>query len=560
MEASSYHIGQRLSLKGQLCTIRYIGAVADKPGDWLGVEWDDPTRGKHDGTHDGVRYFECRNTSKSAASFLKSKQTWDRPRSFYQALREKYMPEHADTASEIVYFSSKRAEEVGFEKFAKRQAQLQGIHTIVLDYMQVHGEIFESERSAISETCGHVTELDLGSNLFESLDEIMALCALLPKLSRLTLDGNRFTVDSCQQDALSGVRSLSLSNTWLTWPEICTVATHFPNLTELLAAQNGLKRVGPDPMPKNLKRMVLSGNEFGTLNDLESLAQCERLEELLLKHCHVSMARTGERPLSETIRSIDLSHNRIVSWTFFNVLEEAYPNLKQLHVGGNPLYKDLKSAEGRALTAEDGYMLTIARLPRVEYLNYSKTTEKERLNAEVYYLSQVAAHLTNTPAEKASDVLREHPRWKELCDEYGEPTVANLRKEDQLDPGSLAARLVRIYFVLAAESLPDLSARTWTEEIPKSFNIYSVLGLVGKRLGIVPFELRLIWETGEEDPVGKAADYAGPEWWDSSDDECGPTSKLGEFVTRDVELVASTRAIGTYFEGREARVRVEANP
>ena len=31
-------------------------------GEWYGIEWDDPDRGKHDGTHEGVKYFECRYT------------------------------------------------------------------------------------------------------------------------------------------------------------------------------------------------------------------------------------------------------------------------------------------------------------------------------------------------------------------------------------------------------------------------------------------------------------------------------------------------------------------
>ena len=59
MEKPTHYPGQRLSLKKQLCTVRYVGPVADKPGEWLGVEWDDPSRGKHDGTHDGVQYFTC---------------------------------------------------------------------------------------------------------------------------------------------------------------------------------------------------------------------------------------------------------------------------------------------------------------------------------------------------------------------------------------------------------------------------------------------------------------------------------------------------------------------
>lgn len=59
MIPKEHYVGERLSLRGQICTIHYIGPVGDKSGTWLGVEWDDPIRGKHNGTHDGVEYFNC---------------------------------------------------------------------------------------------------------------------------------------------------------------------------------------------------------------------------------------------------------------------------------------------------------------------------------------------------------------------------------------------------------------------------------------------------------------------------------------------------------------------
>ena len=60
--ASAPEIGQRRSYDGLVCTVRYVGEVAGTSGAWLGVEWDDPTRGKHDGSHKGVKYFECKES------------------------------------------------------------------------------------------------------------------------------------------------------------------------------------------------------------------------------------------------------------------------------------------------------------------------------------------------------------------------------------------------------------------------------------------------------------------------------------------------------------------
>ena len=65
---ASYETGQRVRDEhGFAGTVRYIGPVAtskDASASWVGVEWDDATRGKHDGMvtcKDGssARYFTC---------------------------------------------------------------------------------------------------------------------------------------------------------------------------------------------------------------------------------------------------------------------------------------------------------------------------------------------------------------------------------------------------------------------------------------------------------------------------------------------------------------------
>jgi hypothetical protein len=53
-------VGTRISVAGSLGTVKFAGSVDNTKGVWLGVEWDDPDRGKHSGTKDGKHYFECR--------------------------------------------------------------------------------------------------------------------------------------------------------------------------------------------------------------------------------------------------------------------------------------------------------------------------------------------------------------------------------------------------------------------------------------------------------------------------------------------------------------------
>jgi dynactin complex subunit len=53
-------VGTRIYVAGSLGTVKFAGSVDNTKGVWLGVEWDDPDRGKHSGTKDGKHYFECR--------------------------------------------------------------------------------------------------------------------------------------------------------------------------------------------------------------------------------------------------------------------------------------------------------------------------------------------------------------------------------------------------------------------------------------------------------------------------------------------------------------------
>lgn len=53
-------INDRIECNGQFGSVKYIGPVDGYSGTWLGIDWDDPDRGKHNGSVNGKQYFEAR--------------------------------------------------------------------------------------------------------------------------------------------------------------------------------------------------------------------------------------------------------------------------------------------------------------------------------------------------------------------------------------------------------------------------------------------------------------------------------------------------------------------
>lgn len=58
-KAAETALNERVLYQGNAATVRWRGSVAGKAGEWLGLELDDSALGRHDGTVDGVRLFDC---------------------------------------------------------------------------------------------------------------------------------------------------------------------------------------------------------------------------------------------------------------------------------------------------------------------------------------------------------------------------------------------------------------------------------------------------------------------------------------------------------------------
>ena len=372
----------------------------------------------------------------------------------------------------------------------------------------------------------------------------------------------------------------------MSWEELCHVSTKAPVLSTLIASINQLSYLPETPLgtlPSTLTSLYLELNDFTSIADVASLAGLKSLRNLHLKGNQIgSLARDGDASgrlpvFADSLQYLDISYNRVSAWSFVDALPACFPGLTSLRFAHNPVYNDPDPAfttQPKAAT-EEAYMFTVGRLAALRALNFGAISADDRQNAEMFYLARIGKHLAAAPESRAADVLADHRRYAELCELYGPPVV---NRTQEVNPAFLEARLVTVQFVLHRERQDggggdETVAREETARIPKSFDIYAVKGVAGRLFGAEPLSLRLVWETGEWDPVAGFDD----EVEDSSDEEGGEEGpepapghpvqdaaetpagegRAGRWVKREVELHDGPRQLGFCVDGLEAKIRVE---
>lgn len=383
------------------------------------------------------------------------------------------------------------------------------------------------------------------------------------------------------------MKELALDETFLQWDEICHIAAGFPSLAGLYASTNQLSRLSPIPIStitSTLTSVYMEFNDFTSLSDVASLTALASLRSLHLKGNNISTIESdstqGPPVFPSTLTYLDVSYNRIHRWSFVDALSDAFPGLTSLRLAHNPIYDnpafdnaDIANATAKAPSStvtEEAYMLTIARLASLTSLNFSAVTPTDRNNAEMFYLSRIGRQLSAAPdtPEAAARVTAQHRRYAELCEAYGEPVVVRRR---EVNTAFLEARLISTLFLFHTSPSQDgdqvvLERRV---QIPKAFDIYTVKGIAGRLFGRAPLALKLIWETGEWDPVAGYDEEAG----DSSEDEdialeleekepsgeaqTQPCNRAGRWIKREVELKDSPRQFGFCVDGLDVTIRVE---
>ncbi|XP_041606348.1 tubulin-specific chaperone E isoform X1 [Vulpes lagopus] len=519
-------IGRRVEVNGEHATVRFSGIVPPVAGLWLGVEWDNPERGKHDGSHDGTVYFKCRHPT--GGSFIRPNKV-NFGVDFLTAVKNRYVLEDApeeDGKGQIIIIGNKPVETIGFDSIIKQQSQLSKLQEISLRNCAVN---CAGDKGAIAKACPNIRKVDLSRNLLSSWDEVLDIADQLKHLEVLNLSENKLSFPLASLTltrAFPALKILALNRTGITWAEVLRCASGWPVLEELYLASNDLFiSERPADVLQTLKLLDLSSNQSIDENQLFLIAYLPRLEQLILSDVGISSihfpdAVTGHKTLMfPSLQYLIVNDNQISQWSFINELDKLQ-SLHALSCTRNPLMQGGKAAQTTR-------QFIIAKIGQLKTLNKCEILPEERRGAELDYRKAfgnewkaAGGHQDPDRNRPNEEFVAAHPRYQLLCLKYGAPEDGELQtqqpfvlKNQLLSKNPMLKDHLLAFATLGAEAgceelvgivafltlkikYPNqVDQKVLEKQLPASMTIQKVKGLLARLLRVPVSKLLLSYES-----------------------------------------------------------------
>ncbi|NXJ00618.1 TBCE protein, partial [Psophia crepitans] len=491
-------LGRRVVCGTEYGTVRYVGSVPPTAGVWLGVEWDDPQRGKHDGTYEGTQYFKCRHPR--GGSFIRPDKA-NFGVDFLTAVKDRYgLNDEQDGTENTLVFGKKTVEFVGMDSIVEQQRQVR-LNQLVDISVRECAVSHAGQEEEISRTCSNIRHINLSKNLISSWETVTAIASQVRNLETLNISENKMKFPSTStsvSSVFSKLRILALNQTEITWTEVLLCAPGWPALEELyLAANNITVLERPSNVLQTLKLLDLSDNPLLDGNQLHLIAHLPRLEQLILRNTGISSiyfpdAGFGcKTKMFPSLKRLAINDNKISQWSSINELDKL-PSLRSLQCHNNPFMDTEKNPETLR-------QLIIAKISQLEVLNKSEILPAERKGAELDYRKifgndWLAAGGNWNPEENkpSEDFLAAHPRYPSLCLKYGAPEEGELKGRQ---PVTLKNQLL----TLTIKCPENPEQKPVEKKLPESMTIQRVKGLLYRLLKIPGSELKLSYESSKLD-------------------------------------------------------------
>ncbi|CAI5449188.1 unnamed protein product [Caenorhabditis angaria] len=448
-----FEIGERIRVDSQIATILYIGKVEGYGEQvWVGVEWDDEKRGKHDGIVKGVRYFQTKHPT--GGSLVKV-QNITKPLDLLAEIQSRYIGDEDDVEDEIdLVQTSKKIELVGMQKTAMKQSNIEKLVNIVLDNRCVG--LAPPQNSPIFTNC---RELNLYGNLIYKWKTVQNILKYFPKIHELNLRRNRMQeIEENYEIFSESCRKLVISECQITQKSISPILKMFPNLTEIVAFGNELNKIEiAENLSRNITVLDLEDNPIQKFSNISG--NFENLLHLNLSNCgFTEINKIGD---FENLESLNLRGNLITKWSSINELKKL-GKLKKLLFD----CKNLECEKGVNV-----FEVIIAKLEKLEDLNRFDVSEVERRSAEIRFLNKYAT--LKIDAEHLSDIER-------MIKKHGEPSVDTAKK-------GLSVVKIRIQF----------ENRIETRSLPLGMTVQKIRDMLARLFKISADSIRIYLEMSE---------------------------------------------------------------
>eukprot|EP00730_Choanoeca_flexa_P008286 TRINITY_DN12472_c0_g3_i7.p1 TRINITY_DN12472_c0_g3~~TRINITY_DN12472_c0_g3_i7.p1 ORF type:complete len:497 (+),score=116.34 TRINITY_DN12472_c0_g3_i7:85-1575(+) len=418
-------MGRRVKVGSHVGTIRFFGTVAET-GEWYGVEWDDPTRGKHNGTYKEQRIFETKSDLPTCASFIKPRKvSWGSD--IATSIEQRYTSgSHLGNDATL---HGVNIELVGEAKVQTQLQQLTELQEAVLNSCDVN----DSVPLNLNDQFPALRALDLSSCLLSSWTAVVNICRQLPRLESLILSDNRLDgFDAVAKEDLSaafgGLTRLLLCKMPLSIDHVASLLQHTPRLSELHLCElewTSLRPLASLKLSLKLNMLNLYGNNIKSWPEVFSTVRALDVKTLLINQNQLADFADEDVPEELPWTALSIGGNQLSSWRCVWQLGR-FKGLTGIKLRNNRLGSGLKESELRKCV--------LVNLPHVTMLNGSGVSARERLVAERFYLTQFAM-LGQTLSADNFDKL--HPAYKDLVAKHGA-----VETPQQLRHDSLRQRLV----------------------------------------------------------------------------------------------------------------------
>eukprot|EP01017_Pseudomicrothorax_dubius_P037544 TRINITY_DN5517_c0_g1_i4.p1 TRINITY_DN5517_c0_g1~~TRINITY_DN5517_c0_g1_i4.p1 ORF type:complete len:541 (-),score=84.17 TRINITY_DN5517_c0_g1_i4:144-1766(-) len=413
-------VGKRVEVLGSRGTIRYDGPLrheispneahfAEKDHRWLGIEWDEVYRGRHNGTVRDFTYFSTTNGLKSASLVKASKVNLGT--SFAAALAHKYLrlTSESPTKPENTQIGTHKVQFCGFDKVWEHFADLQSIGEMSLDGLGVADVGASGE---LEKLLPKLSALCLEDNLLCDWHQIFQLGVELRELVGLSIAGNRLNsvpkeIDPAIQ-MFPRLKTMVLANMNLKWEDFIRLSPFIPVVEEIILSRNPLEDssdiVIPEGALQHLQLISLVDTGITKFSTLSAFSALPSLKKLILNENKIKSLGTING--FSSLNSLSLESNGISSANIINELLQ-FPSIAAVRIHHNPVsdYGDKKWFRS----------LIVSMLGKLITLNGGDISAEERRLTERTFVRRV---FDDFFAQRKADP--EFYEWEEFL-QYAQP-------------------------------------------------------------------------------------------------------------------------------------------